>query len=136
MQVFRNLRIGHGLFSLYQGEDCPDFCTPLGAELVGRIGCDGVHVILLPGDERVYCVDPMGGSHVLPVGTDFREFVSFLRDANPLSPLSWLGEEAFRELLREDRGTGSSLGPEVLEKREQALAPVDFFCGKVHCPFT
>lgn len=45
MQVFRNLRIGYGLFSLYQGEDCPDFCTPLGAELVGRIGCDGVHVI-------------------------------------------------------------------------------------------
>ena len=28
----------------------PYFCTPLGAEHVGRTGCDGVHFVLLPGD--------------------------------------------------------------------------------------
>ena len=48
----------------------PYFCDPVGGEPVGRIGCDGVHFILLPGDERVFCVDPaMGepGTYVLPV---------------------------------------------------------------------
>lgn len=47
----------------------PYFCTPQGAEPIGWIGCDGVHFVLLPGDERVYCVDPaMGeeGTYVLP----------------------------------------------------------------------
>ena len=46
----------------------PYFCDPVGGEPVGRIGCDGVHFILLPGDERVFCVDPamgeIGRAHV------------------------------------------------------------------------
>ena len=83
----------------------PYFCTPMNAEPVGRLGCDGIHFVLLPGDERVFCVDPaMGepGTYVLPVATDFREFLSFVlycRDANPLSQIWWLTEERFRELL-------------------------------------
>lgn len=86
----------------------PYFCTPEGAEPVGWIGCDGVHFVLLPGDERVYCVDPaMGqeGTYVLPVGRHFREFLSFVlfcRDANPVSQISWMTEEQYRNLLKED----------------------------------
>ena len=86
----------------------PYFCTPEGAEPIGWIGSGGVHFILLPGDERVYCVDPdMGseGSYVLPVGRNFREFLSFVlfcRDANPISQLSWMTEEQYRNLLKED----------------------------------
>ena len=59
----------------------PYFCDPVGGEPVGRIGCDGVHFILLPGDERVFCVDPaMGepGTYVLPVAEDLRQFLSFV----------------------------------------------------------
>ena len=87
----------------------PYFCTPMNAEPVGRLGCDGIHFLLLPGDERVFCVDPaMGepGTYVLPVATDFLEFLSFVlycRDANPLSQIWWLTEERFRELLEEDK---------------------------------
>lgn len=86
----------------------PYFCTPVDAEYVGRLGSDGVHFILLPGDERVFCVDPsMGepGTYVLPVAKDFREFLSFLlycRDANPLSQIWWMDETRFRDLLEED----------------------------------
>ena len=125
LQLFRSLDIDCEAIGLGRQEGCPYFCTPVGAEFVGWIGCDGVHFVLLPGDERVYCVDPMGTSHVLPVGADFREFVSFLlycRDANPLSQLYWMGEGQFRELLREDRERESSLGPESFEKKEKALA--------------
>lgn len=88
-------------------DDFAYFCTPLGAEFVGRIGCDGVHFILLPGDERVFCVDPGAdeGQFVLPVGGDFREFLSFVLysgDANPVSQIRWLPEERFPEFAEED----------------------------------
>ena len=57
----------------------PYFCTPMNAEPVGRLGCDGIHFVLLPGDERVFCVDPaMGepGTYVLPVATDPDPYIS------------------------------------------------------------
>ncbi len=110
LRRFRALHIDFDSIGLLQGgaEDFTCFCTPTDAEYVGQIGCDGVHFILLPGDERVFCVDPaMGreGKFVLPVGGDFREFLSFVlfcRDANPLSQIYWMNEERFRQLLRED----------------------------------
>lgn len=90
------------------GQDVPYFCTPVGSEWAGRLGVDGIHFVLLPGDERVFCVDPsMGepGTYVLPVAADFREFLAFVlfcRDANPLSQVYWLDETRFRQLLAED----------------------------------
>jgi len=84
------------------------FCTPADAEPVGRLGCDGIHFVLLPGDERVFCVDPaMGepGTYVLPVAGDFREFLSFVlfcRGANPLSQIWWMNDARFRKLLEEE----------------------------------
>lgn len=53
------------------------FCTPENAEIIARLGCDGVHFVLLPEDERVFCVDPaMGdiGTYVLPVAADGETF--------------------------------------------------------------
>ena len=105
---FRALDIHFSALGLYQQENTPCFCTPLGAEYVGWIGCDGVHFVLLPGDERVFCVDPgMGeeGKYVLPVGGDLREFLSFVLfcgDASPISQIWWLPEERFPEFAAED----------------------------------
>ena len=117
------------------GLDCsggltPYFCTPVDAEYVGCLGCDGVHFILLPGDERVFCVEPsMGepGTYVLPVAEDFREFLSFVlycRDANPLSQIFWMDEDRFRQFLAED---GAATWPgceEFFAKKETALGAV------------
>jgi hypothetical protein len=112
---FRALEIDFSSIGLEQSAGFePYFCTPEGSEHMGSIGCDGVHFILLPGDERVFCVDPaMGeeGTFVLPVGADFREFLSFLlycRDANPLSQIWWMTEEQFRGLLVEDEAARES----------------------------
>lgn len=108
MKVLLSLPVDLSSIGLEQSENVPYFCTPEGAEYVGWIGCDGVHFILLPGDDRVYCVDPaMGeeGTYVLPVAENLREFLSFVlfcRDANPISQLSWLEEERFRQMLAED----------------------------------
>lgn len=124
-QRFQMLNADLSSIGLEQGGDTPYFCTPVGAEYVGRIGCDGTHFILLPGDERVFCVDPaMGeeGTYVLPVAADFREFLSFVlfcRDANPLSQLWWLEEPRFRQMLAEDAEQSGS--QEFGTKRETAL---------------
>ena len=103
LKRFRALDINFDSIGLLQSgaKDFGYFCTPVDAEFVGRIGCDGVHFILLPGDERVFCVDPsMGerGTYVLPVAGDFREFLSFIlycQDANPLSQIYWMTRKEY-----------------------------------------
>ncbi|MCI8656740.1 MAG: hypothetical protein HFF72_04785 [Oscillospiraceae bacterium] len=132
LKAFRALDIDFESIGLLQSgaEDFAYFCTPADAEFVGRIGCDGVHFILLPGDERVYCVDPaMGeeGKYVLPVAGDFREFLSFVlfcQDANPLSQIWWMTEEQFRNLLAEDAAASWPGSEEYFAKKEAALAKI------------
>lgn len=116
----------------------PYFCTPADAEPVARLGCDGIHFILLPGDERVFCVDPaMGeeGTYVLPVAKDFREFLSFVlccRDANPLSQIWWMDVERFRCLLAEEPAEWP--GSEAFfARRDAALAAVAESFGLTAC---
>ena len=132
LKAFRALDIDFESIGLLQSgaEDFAYFCTPADAEFVGRIGCDGVHFILLPGDERVFCVDPaMGeeGKYVLPVAGDFREFLSFVlfcQDANPLSQIWWMTEEQFRNLLAEDAAASWPGSEEYFAKKEAALAKI------------
>jgi len=108
----------------------PYFCDPVDGEPVGRLGCDGVHFILLPGDERVFCVDPaMGepGRYVLPVAEDFRQFLSFVLfcgDANPISQIWWTEEEQFRDFLKEESERSWEGMEDVLEQKRAALAAV------------
>ena len=110
LRRFRALDINFDSIGMLQSgaDDFAYFCTPVDAEFVGRTGCDGVHFILLPEDERVFCVDPsMGerGTYVLPVASDFREFLSFIlycQDSNPLSQIYWLTRKQYKELAAED----------------------------------
>ena len=108
----------------------PYFCDPLEREHVGRTGCDGVHFILLPGDERVFCVDPaMGepGSYVLPVAENFRQFLSFVLfcgDANPISQIWWMDEGRFRDFLKEESERSWEGMEDLLERKKTALAGI------------
>lgn len=103
----------------------PYFCDPVDAVHLGRTGCDGVHFILLPGDERVFCVEPsMGeiGTYVLPVAADLRQFLAFVLycgDTNPLSQIFWMDEPRFRALLEED-AQAEWPGSEAFFARKQA----------------
>lgn len=118
-----------GLLELGEPQE-PYFCTPVGAEYVARLGVDGVHFVLLPGDERVFCVDPsMGeiGTYVLPVAENLRQFLSFLlfcRDANPLSQIWWLPEERFRQLLAEDASASWPGCEEYFARKSAALSVI------------
>ena len=133
LKAFRALDIDFDSIGLLQSEaeDFAYFCTPADAEYVGRIGCDGVHFILLPGDEAVYCVDPsMGeiGTYVLPVGSDLREFLSFVlycHDANPLSQIYFLSEERFQTFAADEaEARGSGELEELFEAKDAALAKI------------
>lgn len=133
MKRFRALDINFDSIGLLQGgaDDFAYFCTPVDAEFVGRIGCDGVHFILLPGDERVFCVDPsMGerGTYVLPVATDFREFLSFVlycQDANPLSQIYWMDRKQYQELAAEDAAARENeYQAKFFEEKDKALAEI------------
>lgn len=130
VRTFFSLPIDFSSIGLEQSENTPYFCTPEGAEPVGWIGCDGAHFVLLPGDERVYCVDPaMGeaGTYVLPVGRDFRQFLSFVlfcRDANPISQIWWLSEDRFRQLLAEDAQASWPGCEETFQHKAAALAAI------------
>lgn len=133
MKRFRALDINFDSIGLLQGgaDDFAYFCTPVDAEFVGRIGCDGVHFILLPGDERVFCVDPsMGerGTYVLPVASDFREFLSFVlycQDANPLSQIYWMDRKQYQELAAEDAAARENeYQAKFFEEKDKALAEI------------
>lgn len=111
-------------------DDEPYFCTPENAEPLARLGCDGIHFVLLPGDERVYCVDPaMGeiGTYVLPVAESGEDFLSYLLscgDTSPLAQLRWLSEERFRALLEEDKNASRLGCEEFFAKKAAALAAI------------
>lgn len=133
LRRFRALDIDFDSIGLLQGgeDDFAYFCTPVDAELVGRIGCDGVHFILLTGDERVFCVDPsMGerGTYVLPVAGDFREFLSFVlycQDANPLSQIYWMTRKQYEELAAEDAAARENeYMAKFFEEKDRALAAI------------
>lgn len=139
---FRRLEIDHGAIGLEQSENTPYFCTPVDAEFVGWTGCDGIHFIMLPGDERVYCVDPaMGepGTYVLPVAADLRQFLSFVlfcRDANPISQIWWLTEERFRALLEEDAKASWPGCEEFFSRKMAALDTIaGTFCLEPRDPY-
>ena len=108
IKAFWALKIDHSTIGLERaGAEYAYFCTPVGAEVFACLGCDGVHFALLPGDEKIYCVDPaMGepGTYVLPVAEDFRQFLSYVLycgDANPIAQIVWLTKSRFRALLAE-----------------------------------
>ena len=132
LKVFRALDIDFDSIGLEPNAGAvPYFCTPVGAEEVGSIGCDGIQFILLPGDEAVYCVDPsMGeiGTYVLPVGSDLREFLSFVlycHDANPLSQIYFLSEERFQTFATDEaEARESGELEELFEAKDAALAKI------------
>lgn len=113
----------------------PYFCTPEGAELVSDLGVDGVHFVVLPGDERVFLVDPAFGeigTYVTPAAEDMRQFLSFIvscRSANVISQIWWMNEAQYAELLAEDAENPVPGTDEAIDalRAEFDITPVDPF---------
>ena len=110
------------------------FCTPENAEIIGWGSC-GTHFVLLPGDEAVYCVEPEmaeEGTFVLPVGADFREFLSHLlycKCTSPLAQIFMLDATRFRKLLED---TDANTWPGCEEDFKSRDASLDLLAETFH----
>lgn len=130
LERFWALDIDHGSLGLMQrdfGE--PYFCTPVGAEILGWTGVDGVHFCRVPAVDPalVFVVTPIPcGEHcVEPVARDIETFFRLLLacgGANLLEGVSYVGEERFRAWLEEDRASMDGARAAALDKLREALA--------------
>ena len=96
--------------------DVAYFCTPVGAEVIGWLGVDGIHFCFIPSIsfDMVFAVSPMpcGEHYVEPIARNFQEFLSlvlFCKDASPLEQICWVSEEQFLELLKLEEGNRDSV---------------------------
>ena len=64
-----------------RGENIPYFCTPAGANILGRPGVDGIHFCFVPEyGEIVFCISPMNGAEdaIHAVANNFADFRALL----------------------------------------------------------
>ena len=87
--------------------DVAYFCTPVGAEVIGWLGVDGIHFCFIPSISSgiVFAVSPMpcGEHYVEPIARNFQEFLSlviFCKGASPLEQICYIDEGQFSELLK------------------------------------
>ena len=79
---FRQLNINtESVGFIPDGKDCDCFCTPVGAEIIGSTGVDGIHYCFIKGfGDTVFSVNPMKlkGDCVHPVAESFEMFLRLL----------------------------------------------------------
>ena len=59
--------------------DLEYFCTPVGAEVIGYEGVDGIHYCFIPGyEDIVFAVNPMPAvdEYVYPLAKNFEDFLN------------------------------------------------------------
>lgn len=125
IHTFHVLPIDHELLGLEwrSWEDNDYFCTPKDAEIIGGPETDGIHFVMLPGDKRIFCVNPIANpsSYVLPVAASFLDFISYLlycRESLPIARIHALSEKAFRAMLAEEAAL-TWPGSEVFHKKKK-----------------
>ena len=101
-EKFRQLDIDYSQLGLLPADDgCRYFCTPRGAEIIGREGVDGIHYCFVAGyGEMVFSVNPtnLPGEYVHPLARTFEDFLRLLLACNGLNVLEQtyrMGREVF-----------------------------------------
>ncbi len=100
----------HAIGLEWSDADVPYFCTPIGAEVIGWSGVDGIHFCFISSvsTDMVFAVSPMpcGKHHVEPIAHSFRDFLSlvlFCNDAGPLEQICYTDEAQFLSLLESEK---------------------------------
>ena len=77
---YLELDIDTSLFNLEKGDYPEYFCTPVGAEVIGWEGIDGIHYCFIPGfGEMVFAVSPMKcDCNVFPLAKNFADFLGLI----------------------------------------------------------
>lgn len=81
-EAYKNKEFDLSAFGLNRcGDDYTYFCTPVGAEMIGCPGVDGIHYCMVDGfGELVFAISPMNcpGEYVHPVSKSFDDFLRLL----------------------------------------------------------
>lgn len=108
---FRSLPFSKDAIGLeWNDNDVIYFCTPVGAEVIGWLGIDGIHFCFIPSisSDMVFAVSPMpcGEHYVEPIAINFQEFLSlvlFCKGAGPLEQICYMSDGQFLELLESEK---------------------------------
>ena len=120
---FCALGLPNGAFGLEAGNDkAVYFCTPVGADIIGWLGVDGIHFCFIPSvsNDIVFAVSPMpcGEHYVEPIAHTFEEFLSlilFCKDASPLEQICYVMEGHFCESVKDVGESDCSIQDSVLD---------------------
>lgn len=81
-EAYKNKEFDLSAFGVNRcGDDYTYFCTPVGAEIIGCPGVDGIHYCMVDGfGELVFAISPMNcpGEYVHPVAKNFDDFLRLL----------------------------------------------------------
>jgi len=81
-EAYKNKEFDLSAFGVKRcGGDYTYFCTPVGAEIIGGPGVDGIHYCMIDGfGELVFAISPMNcpGEYVHPVAKNFDDFLRLL----------------------------------------------------------
>ena len=107
-KAFCELNIDRTAIGLGKSEnDVEYFCTPVGAEVIGYEGVDGIHYCFIPeyGD-IVFAVNPMPGvdEYVYPLAKNFEDFLSLIITCNSTVAveqiIGWDNREIFENYIQ------------------------------------
>lgn len=119
---YQQLDVDFSQLGLERGSTSSDyFCTPVGAEVIGWEGVDGIHYCFLAGfGEMVFAVSPdnLPGDHVHPLARSFEDFLRLVlacgHTAAAEQAHGW-DRDSFHAFLEED-------AYDVTPERQAALA--------------
>jgi len=134
-QKFKKLKIDFPAIGFEPaGDDCKYFCTPIGANIIGRAGVDGIHYCFVRGQgEMVFAVNPSNevGKNVFPIANTFADLLSLLLSCGGMAAIEqshmW-DEEQFEEFVAENQPTPAQLAVfDVLRDKLGITAVLQYF---------
>ena len=133
-QRYKELDLDLSQLGLEPGDTCGGyFCTPLGAEVIGWEGVDGIHYCFIQGfGDMVFAVSPanLPGDHVHPLARGFEDFLRLVLACGHTAALEqahlW-DREQFSAFLEEDAYQAAPERQAALDGLREglALAPMD-----------
>ena len=130
-EAYKNQQFDLLAFGIERRADlCSYFCTPVGAEIIGWTGVDGIHYCLIPGlGEMVFAISPMNdpGKYVHPVAKSFDDFLRLLLacHGNAAIEQCWQwSKEQFENFLTAEQLCGATNEAARLLSQQTGLTPL------------
>lgn len=133
-EKYKKLKIDGSWIGLELGEETPYFCTPIGAEIIGRD--NGIHYCFIKGfGDMVFCVNPETccDYYVYPIARNFCDFLGLILatgNTNTLQQIIWWDKKMFEDFVNSPEEQENKVRPEVksvlnIIRKGVDVAPVD-----------